>query len=98
MVHVFGIQPPAVKNHTERRLTNEIRLPNGRFGARVRTESSEERQEGAYQLQWSQQLVQNLLPSAQAANNDIGDDDFTDHACHHQLLAFLSYSFPVPPF
>lgn len=41
-------------------------------------ESSEEKQEDAYQLQWSPQLVQNLLPPAKAAKYDLGDDDFTD--------------------
>lgn len=93
MVHVFGIQPPSVKKTPERRLTNEIRLPNGRFGSKVSREISEEKQEDAYQLQWSQQLVQNLSPPAKAAKYDLGSDDSTDHACHHRLLVLVSYSF-----
>lgn len=66
-----GKKPPAVvKKPPERRLTNEIRLPNGRFGSKVSREGSEEKQEDAYQLQWSQELVQNLLPPAKAAKYD----------------------------
>lgn len=61
-----------MKKPPERRLTNEIRLPNGRFGSKVSREGSEEKQEDAYQLQWSQELVQNLLPPAKAAKYDSG--------------------------
>jgi hypothetical protein len=62
----------SVKKPLERRVTNDVRLPNGRFGSKPRRESSQGNQEDLYQLHWSQELVQNLFPPAKASNYDLG--------------------------
>ncbi|KAG0566908.1 hypothetical protein KC19_7G096500 [Ceratodon purpureus] len=71
MTNAIEGQPISVKKPPERRLSNDVRLPNGRFGSKARKESSEGKQEDLYQLNWSQELVQNLFPPAKASNHDI---------------------------
>ena len=86
---VCGIQSLSFKKPPDRRTTNDLRLPNGRFGSRARRASPEEKREDAYKLHWSEQLVKNLLPPEKAAKYDSGIDDFT-RSCHHCLLFLLS--------
>ncbi|KAG0559778.1 hypothetical protein KC19_10G128500 [Ceratodon purpureus] len=65
-----GKKSLSFKKPPDRRTTNDLRLPNGRFGSRARRASPEEKREDAYQLHWSEQLVKNLLPPEKAAKYD----------------------------
>ena len=89
-------QPISIKKPAERRLTNDVRLPNGRFGSKASKETSEGKQADLYQLYWSEELEQNLFPREKASNYDLGDES-TSHACLYHLLSSVTTHYRVPP-
>lgn len=74
---VIGIQPPSAKKLPERRSTNDVRLPNGRFGSKTSKESPEGQHGDLYQLLWSHELVKNLFPPSKADKHGIDKADET---------------------
>lgn len=73
------LRPQPIERPSERRQTNDVRLPNGRFGPKMDKEALEGHQ-NLYQLPWSEQLAKNVAPLAIASKYE-GDGGC--YACTH---------------
>jgi len=80
------VDPKPAEHH----ITNEVRLPNGRFGSKASTGASEDGHVDVYELQWSPQLVQSLTsPSIKISDPGEGEASVSNAQLWREHWQFL---------